>query len=146
MDLLKESFENISALGSLVVHGLVGLMFLLIDQAIFLQLLIALSTSVILISITRLFFFKNRPGRSTAPRGLLEKLEASSFPSMHSAHSFIVAIIVGANATTPLLIFLLILAAIIAYSRYYLKMHYAIDILSGILLGSLIGLTTIAFM
>lgn len=63
----------------------------------------------------------------------------SSFPSCHSLSSFAAAVIllrydrrVGVPA--------LVLAALIAFSRLYLFVHFPSDVAAGILLGVLIGL------
>lgn len=59
-----------------------------------------------------------------------------SFPSGHSASSFAAAgIFVAMN--NPFSSAAVICAALIAFSRLYLKVHYLIDVVSGILLGIL---------
>lgn len=139
MDLVKEFFENVTALGSLVFHGFAGIFFLLTDISIFLQLLAAQSISLLIIVIIRSFYFKFRPGRNKKPSGILARLDASSFPSMHSAHSMTFAVIVGLNTRTEILAFLVCVSMLIAYSRFYLKKHFLIDIFSGLILGLAVG-------
>ena len=64
----------------------------------------------------------------------------ASFPSGHSLHAFAAATVVfcanhklGATA--------LFVAFLIAFSRFYLLVHYPTDILAGIALGAFLGLT-----
>ena len=75
--------------------------------------------------------------------GMIELLLAEpldySFPSGHSLSSFIAAVITlrySRRAGVPALI----LAAVIAFSRLYLYVHFPTDVLAGILLGTAIGL------
>lgn len=79
-----------------------------------------------------------------AVRFLLEKQARSpSMPSAHAANSFAVAVVlwefrrsIGWGA--------LVLAILVAYSRPYVGVHYPSDILVGALLGTGVGLGTIA--
>ena len=59
-----------------------------------------------------------------------------SFPSHHALRSFIIAVVIGTEVP-GLLPFLLILAAIISFSRIYLSKHYLSDVLVGVFLGIL---------
>lgn len=143
MDLVKEFFKNTTALGSLVFHGFAGILFLFIDIKIFFDLLIAQGISLAIIVIIRTLYFKNRPGMNLKPKEILARLDASSFPSMHSAHSMIFALVVGFNTQVEVLIILILLSVLIAYSRLILKKHYWTDILSGLGLGAIIGLSVV---
>jgi undecaprenyl-diphosphatase len=62
-----------------------------------------------------------------------------SFPSGHAATAFAGATILAAYAprqTVPLLV----LAALVSWSRVYVGVHYPLDILVGALLGTAVGL------
>lgn len=83
----------------------------------------------------RLVYFKERP-KKRASNNLLRKIDASSFPSIHAARAFFFAVTITRNYQNPLLGSLLfIIAVLIAYSRYRLHHHYAVDILGGAVLG-----------
>jgi undecaprenyl-diphosphatase len=65
-----------------------------------------------------------------------------SFPSGHAATSFACATVLGAAAPRYRIAFL-VLAAAIAYSRLYNGVHYPLDVLGGVVLGVLVGLTVL---
>jgi undecaprenyl-diphosphatase len=65
-----------------------------------------------------------------------------SFPSGHAATSFACATVLGAVAPRYRLAFL-VLAAAIAYSRLYNGVHYPLDVLGGVVLGVLVGITVL---
>ena len=70
---------------------------------------------------------------------LVSRPSSSSFPSTHSAWAFggAVAIFLG-NKKGGILA--LIWAALIAFSRMYLFLHFPTDVLAGIIFGSLMGI------
>ncbi len=61
-----------------------------------------------------------------------------SFPSGHSYYSFAIAFVLAKRLerTAP---YVFILAALIAFSRLYLYVHFPTDVLTGVLLGIIIG-------
>lgn len=63
----------------------------------------------------------------------------NSFVSSHAANMFAVATFIGLAYNRKVLWIGLFIAAIIAYSRIYLGVHYPGDILCGALLGMLLG-------
>lgn len=74
--------------------------------------------------------FTHIPGLSL----LIPKPLTYSFPSGHTASSFAAATVI-AFMDKRLGRWALVLAALIAFSRLYLSVHYITDILAGILLG-----------
>lgn len=68
----------------------------------------------------------------------------SSFPSGHSATSFSAAVIIAAYA--PLLgMIALFIAAGVAFSRMYLRVHFFSDVMCGVLTGILCSLYVLDF-
>ena len=68
------------------------------------------------------------------PEPLMEVPTTSSFPSGHSASSFACALILTRFAPR-LAIPLFVLAALIAFSRVYVGVHYPVDVVAGAVVG-----------
>lgn len=68
------------------------------------------------------------------PEPLMEVPTTSSFPSGHAATSFACALTL-ARFAPMLTIPLFVLAALIAFSRVYVGVHYPFDVLAGTVLG-----------
>lgn len=76
-----------------------------------------------------------RPFESNAVINLLiDKPDSYSFPSGHTAIAFACATVLAFNFK-KYTIYFYIIAALIAFSRVYLYVHYTSDILGGMLLG-----------
>ena len=115
----------------LLIMGVTILLFILCDQ---------ISASILKPSIERL-----RPGKDPLVMDLLQYVNnyragTYGFPSSHAANSF------GFALFSSLLlrykwytVFAFLWAVLCSYSRMYLGVHFPLDILSGMLLGLLIG-------
>jgi undecaprenyl-diphosphatase len=68
------------------------------------------------------------------PKPLLDVPTTSSFPSGHSATSFACAYVLSRAAPRFTISFFL-LAALIAFSRNYVGVHYPLDVFAGALIG-----------
>jgi len=103
---------------------------------------------VVLITIfVRAIYFKPRPNKM-AYNNFLEKLDASSFPSIHSARitSLFLSYILYFKANLFLSVFLFLIAFLIFYSRVYLKKHDWIDVSAGFMLGSAVSFGIFLFL
>jgi undecaprenyl-diphosphatase len=80
-----------------------------------------------------------RPGETVAGADPLVHTFGSSFPSGHAATSVAGAVALAAILPRGLVWFLL-LAAAIAYSRVYVGVHYPVDVVAGALVGAAVGL------
>ncbi len=140
--ILKKIFEEITVLGGLMFFLLFSFWFLIQEKfTIFIVLILGQFIIYLIILIFRLFYFKHRPNRIKY-RTLLEKLDANSFPSIHAARIvflfiFLVAFVVK-NIFFISLLFILTL--LVLYSRIYLKKHYLIDVIGGVILGIITSL------
>lgn len=65
------------------------------------------------------------------------------FVSSHATNTFSLAVFIGILLSRQWLIFLLLWAALVSYSRVYIGVHYPLDILGGAVLGTVIALVLI---
>ncbi len=79
------------------------------------------------------------PARWGQPEPLVDTPHTHSFPSGHAASSFACATVLAA-AFPRLRVPLFVLAALIAWSRVYIGVHFPLDVLAGALIGVGIGL------
>ncbi len=71
---------------------------------------------------------------------LIEKQVDWSFPSGHTGSSFASAVVLYRNLPRKYGVLALILAALIAFSRLYVGVHYPTDVLVAVITGSVIGI------
>jgi undecaprenyl-diphosphatase len=82
---------------------------------------------------------RNRPADSGVSMTLRTHRPGSyGFPSNHAANTFAGATVLGL-AEPPMLWPAMIVAALVAYSRVYVGVHFPADVAAGALLGLLIG-------
>ena len=75
---------------------------------------------------------------SSEPEPLVDLPSSDSFPSGHATIGFACATVL-ALAVPRLRVPLYVLAALIAFSRVYVGVHYPFDVLAGAVLGLLLG-------
>ncbi len=134
---ISKSFENllkhIGALGSCEFFLIVIIFFVLIGEIkISLILWIGFILMYLIAIPLRIIFFKPRPNPKKYSN-IIEKIKVSSFPSMHSARSSFlgVVLIYYMNYAIGISIFIVSLILIIMYSRIYNKKHYYTDLIGG---------------
>lgn len=135
--LKKKFFEEITCLGGVGFYiSLITLFFVLGRTDYVFKLIVALLIIYFLTFVIRVFYFKARPNKQIY-KNFIERLDASSFPSVHAARatfiSFFLIFSFLPNFFYTLLI--LVLWAVVLHSRVYLNKHYLIDVIAGILLG-----------
>lgn len=148
-NLFDKIMPGISTLGNLgLVWVLISIVFLINKK--YRKVGILCITALILTSIVGEGILKNliqrpRPFNEVpAMQLLITKPLSYSFPSGHTASSFAAAYIIS-KGIRKLTIPFFILAALIAFSRMYLFVHYPSDILAGILLGLICAKVTMKF-
>jgi undecaprenyl-diphosphatase len=88
-------------------------------------------------------FERERPNvRYAQPEPLMRPPDSHSFPSGHAATSFAAATVIAA-AVPRFRVPLYVLAALIAWSRVYVGVHYPLDVLAGALYGTALGLVLV---
>ena len=145
MSLVDTWMRDMTSFGGLSVIGLMFLFLLTFNKiTIALEFLVAVVLSQIVIFTIRFFYFRARPGRVRRKfKNLYERLDESSFPSIHAARAGIISIVLAQGLPLPAKILLWITATGICFSRYYLKKHHATDLIVGGTLGLIIGYLTI---
>ena len=134
----SDLIRDITSLGSLIDYILFLVVLLALGNFYLLKrAFLGLILIYIVIIIIRTFYFKERPEK-LSHKSYIESLDASSFPSLHSARiSFLGAILMKYynNLYFSALAALVVLA--VCYSRIQLKKHDFADAIFGILLGVL---------
>jgi membrane-associated phospholipid phosphatase len=134
-------FKQITDFGGMFFYLLVlGACLFLNELKLFFNLFLSLFFVMSLSISIKWFYFKDRPKKQKATN-LFERLDASSFPSVHSMRVLSVAFWLSFFFNNILFtIYSSAVAAIVMYSRIYLKKHYFIDILGGVIFSLIINL------
>lgn len=132
----EDFFRDFTALGSLWFYFIAMSIFLINGHyGMLARLSFGLIFIYIIIAAIRAVYFKERPKRYSY-NSFIEKLDASSFPSLHSARAaFLSMALMKFFGNIAFSIFLAVLLAILAYSRIHLKKHDLKDVLAGVILG-----------
>lgn len=132
--------QDVTALGAAPFFGfLILLSFIQNLIGLSVELLLGFILSYAAAIIIRLFHFKERP-KKESHRNMIEKLAASSFPSLHSMRVTIYCLLFASTFPNPLTwVAFTALALSVYYSRYYLQKHFITDIVWGAIIGALIA-------
>lgn len=139
--LANKFFRAITLFGSSFFYLFIIVFLVRINAQLGIKTLMAFTLVELVTGILKLIYPKNRPTHNNKRTTLLDKYEAGSFPSIHSARAAVLAVL-GYYLFSPdpiILIFILTMTLTIAYSRIYLKRHFLIDVLAGLTLGFVIG-------
>lgn len=130
---LNEFFRDVTAIGGFAASLLITLLFL--SSPLLIPLIAGSILTAGIIVLIRVFYFKDRPKKET-PSNFLERIDASSFPSLHTARIVFLAILFSVHfANQYLTILCTITAALVSYSRIYLQKHDWMDVAGGIVVG-----------
>ena len=138
--------RDVSSLGGgFITFFLSVLLYIVGKDAVAFQLLLGFALVYPFTLLIRAVHFKARP-TPMKYRSFIEKLDASSFPSIHAANSFYAAYVLhSAFTSNPASAFLFFMAALVGYTRIYLKKHYPVDVIGGALTGVLAAYITTTF-
>ncbi len=140
-----EWMRDLTSLANPIILLLVPLCFLRWTPE-YKMLLIALFINELAGSLIKLLFHKPRPDGQKYSNAL-EKIDAGSFPSLHSSRIALVYLTLAYLA--PNLAFRLLFLGVIivvGYSRIFLKKHYLTDVIGGYLFGGLVFLGLMGFL
>src|SRR3989338_1746636 len=120
----NDFFRDLTSLGSLWLYLVVILYFLFIQNyALLKNLVIGLGLIYLIVVIIRAFYFKERP-KKYSYNSFIERLDASSFPSLHAARAAFLFVNLAAFLNNPIFFVLsIILILMVAYSRIYMQKH-----------------------
>ncbi len=139
-------FRDVTSLGGAFFYGLVSLLALAAGETeLFTRLVIGFVLCVAITSLIRIFYFRNRPAKQEY-HNFLERIDASSFPSLHTARIVFMCTTLAyffwndytTILFTPTAAFFVLVAIMVAYSRIYLKKHDWWDLLGGAVLGGIV--------
>ena len=136
----KEFLKDISSLGGLGFFLLTIIFTYLIGETIFtIKLILSLGIIFIVVYSIKIFYVKPRPETEIKKSfSFLEKLNKSSFPSLHTARISLLSTSVY-SMNNNLIYFSVLILLIVCYSRVYLKKHFFEDVIAGVILGLLVG-------
>lgn len=139
IDIIEIALKDFTAFGGLVLYIVFAVLFYFSGHHdIVLRMFVGLLLMYVAIAPLRLIFFRKRP-ETQKFSNIIEKIDASSFPSMHATRTTFLALQMNSFfQNTMLLIVFTLLVTIVCYSRLYIKRHYPRDIFFGIVLGILI--------
>jgi len=143
MNFTNELVQDIKALGGFPVFTIAIVVAFFYDRILSAQLLVGIVLAFGLTVLIRMVSFKQRPDKQPF-NNFLTKIDASSFPSLHSMRASILATLITLRLTNPVLIILLIVYAIaVGASRVWMKRHYTSDVAAGLVLGAFVALASV---
>ncbi len=141
-----ELLQDIKGLSGVPIFiAVVLISFFVGERALALQLTAGLALAYAITVILRIVFFSQRPDKQKFTN-FVEKLDASSFPSLHSMRAAVLATILSLHFSNSLLTaFFAITAIAIAVARVLQKRHFARDVIAGLVFGAAIGFLVAKF-
>ncbi len=129
-------FRDLTTFGGAIFYGLIVFLAFAFNQTTFaIDLIFGFVISLAIVVPIRLLYFKNRPQKQ-AYSNFLERIDAASFPSWHTARAVFMAL-TGIFYFNNLFLTVIssILALLVCYSRIYLQKHDWMDVLGGVTLA-----------
>jgi membrane-associated phospholipid phosphatase len=139
-NLIEIFFKQITELGSLTIIGTLILFMYFFNTILAIKIFIGVAIVTTISIIVKMLFFCERPKKQPVDTWV-HRLDASSFPSIHSARITVLIFWLVIYSSSIVLTFLLFsIGIIVAYSRMYLKKHYFRDVVGGIMLAMVVNL------
>lgn len=132
-------FRDVSTLGSALFYWFLAFILLSVGYvSVFVLLAIFFIAVYLLVAMIRFFYFKERPHKEPYSN-FFEKIDASSFPSVHAARSVFLAFVLHTLFESTLLFSVLVFCAafLVCVSRVLLHKHDIVDVIGGAVLGVL---------
>ncbi len=138
--LKTEIIEDLKGLGGFALYVIIILSAIIFNEYLLAyRLLVGLILTFVVIILFRAFYFKARPVPENF-KGFIGKIDASSFPSMHSMRAAVMYTIIAAHFMNFWLALIGIVAIMsVGFARIIRKRHFFTDVLAGIILGLLVA-------
>ena len=129
-------FRDLTTFGGAIFYAFIVLLAFAFNQTtLAIDLILGFIISLAIVVPIRLLYFKNRPKKQEYSN-FLERIDAASFPSWHTARIVFMALTGIFYFNNPFLtIISSILAVLVCYSRIYLQKHDWRDVLGGFTLA-----------
>ncbi len=129
-----EYVRDLTSLGNPIILGFVSIISIGLNIEL-LYIAIGLIINDIIGMTIKYFFPKTRPNKQSYTTAL-EKIDAGSFPSIHSSRTSFIFLTLGyLSGDIYTFIVFTLLVLITGYSRIFLKKHFLIDVMAGYVLG-----------
>lgn len=141
----SENLQDISSLGGNPAYIGVAVLFWLLGNAdLAYRLAAALALCYLATTLLRIAFFRERPDRQKY-KNLLERIDASSFPSLHSMRAAVWATTTAMFFNQPVVWLLAAAMSIaVAATRVMLGRHHRSDAAAGLVIGVFIALVSVS--
>lgn len=140
----REFLEDLKAFGGLPIYLiLIAVFFILGYFSMSIRLAVGLFLAYALTSSIRFVFFKQRPDKQKF-KGFAQKIDASSFPSLHAMRASCLAVLLILFFNNLFITVLAIIAAVcVALTRVLQKRHFASDVIAGLIFGVFVAFVAI---
>lgn len=142
----KECVRDVTSLGGFTLYWFIIFLFIgLTEWSLVGKLIFSFFVTMGIAYVIRIIYFKERPLREFYATHV-ERMEASSFPSLHTMRfSALATVLVPYFDNFLAGVFLGIFVVVVGLSRMNLKKHYLIDVVVGLLLGVMVGVFAVKF-
>jgi len=132
----REFLEDVKAFGGLPIYlALISFFSILGYFTISVRLAVGLFLAYVLTSSIRFVFFRQRPDKQKF-KSVAQKIDASSFPSLHAMRASCLAILLILFFNNFWFTVISIIAAVcVALVRVIQKRHFASDVIAGLVFG-----------
>ena len=133
-----ETFRDVSALGSFLFLCVMAVFFLFVDYTVSLNIVVGLAIIEFVGAFIKVVFHKTRPDNQKFSN-VFEKIDAGSFPSIHSARVMLLALVIFPFFSSIIAFLLIALFVIlVGISRIVLDKHFFVDVFAGFVFGLLV--------
>ena len=138
--MMQELWQDLKAFGGVPVFVVIVLAALVFNKtSLAAQVVLGFAVSFALTFAIRAFYFRRRPDREEY-RSFFQRIDASSFPSLHAMRAAVLWVLMMFAFPQPYLIALFALIIVfVAVARVYLNRHYPSDVIAGVVIGAIIA-------